>query len=154
MVLRALPVFAVCGPMSRLGRYWIFFVIVAVGLALSWGQVGRKTQRLLESEPVVFLVTERPCRPSVEPCAAVAGDRAVVLGPAQVGLRVKQTGISTADIVDVEAVFLALDGENTGFRSLTRRADAWSVSDVPALSQMLRIRIISNHDVTVAEFPL
>ena len=79
--------------MTRLGRYWLFFVIVAVGLALSWGQVGRKAQRALDSSPVVYLHTETPCRPQLAPCAAVAGDRALVLGPAQNGLLVKQAGL-------------------------------------------------------------
>lgn len=140
--------------MSRLGRYWIFFVIVAVGLALSWGQVGRKAQRVLESDPVVFLLTEPGCRPNLEPCAAMAGDRAVVLGPVQTGLQVKQTGISPADIADVQAAFLAADGEPVGARILTRQGDAWSVPDLPASVRILRIRVTSNHDVTVAEFPL
>jgi len=140
--------------MSRLGRYWIFFVIVAVGLALSWGQVGRKTQRALETEPVVFLLTERPCEPGSAPCAAVADDRAVVLGPGPNGLRVKQTGVPIADIVEVEAGFVGAAGELTGSRILMRHADAWLVSDVPASSRVLRIRIIGSRDVTVAEFPL
>ena len=61
--------------MSRQGRYWIFFVIVAVGLALSWGQVGRKTRQALEIEPVLLLVTETPCTPMATPCAAVGRDR-------------------------------------------------------------------------------
>jgi hypothetical protein len=140
--------------MSRLGRYWIFFVIVAVGLALSWGQVGRKTKRALETDPVVFLTTERPCKPYLAPCAAVADDRAVVLGPSPGGLRVKQTGVPIADIVEVEAGFLGAAGELTGSRILTRQAGAWLVSDVPAPSRVLRIRIIGSRDVTVAEFPM
>jgi len=140
--------------MSRLGRYWIFFVIVAVGLALSWGQVGRKTQRALETEPVVLLMAEKPCEPDVAPCAAVADDRAVVLGPGRNGLRVKQAGVPIADIVAVEAEFLGAAGELTGSRTLTQEADAWLVSGVPATSRVLRIRIVRSRDVTVAEFPL
>jgi hypothetical protein len=102
----------------------------------------------------VFLLTERPCEPGSAPCAAVADDRAVVLGPGPNGLRVKQTGVPIADIVEVEAGFVGAAGELTGSRILMRHADAWLVSDVPASSRVLRIRIIGSRDVTVAEFPL
>lgn len=140
--------------MSRLGRYWIFFVIVAVGLALSWGQVGRKTQRVLQEEPTLFLATEPACRVRVAPCAALAADRAVVVGPAADGLLIRQTGLTPTEIARVEAVFLTGDGSETDRRVLTRGVDAWSASDVPAGSTILRLRIVGNHETTVAEFSL
>ena len=93
--------------MSQLARYWIFFVIVAVGLVLSWGQVGVKTQRTLASlPPMNLLSTESPCRPSEAPCAATSMDRAVVLGPARQGLAVRQTGIDRGAIERAEAALL------------------------------------------------
>jgi hypothetical protein len=140
--------------MSRLGRYWIFFVIVAVGLTLSWGQIGRKTQRVFEEEPAVVLLTEPGCRVWVAPCAAIAADRAVVVGPAPPGLRVRQTGLTPAGIVRVEAIFLASDGSETERRVLAGVADSWPVSGMPAGATMLRTRIVGRHEATVAEFPL
>ncbi len=140
--------------MSRHGRYWIFFVIVAVGLALSWGQVGRMTQRQLATEPVVYLIPEPDCRPRITPCAAVAGDRAIVLGPAVSGLRVRQTGLRDADIVDVEATPIMADGSEVGTQTLKRGADGWVVGRAPAHPGALRIRIVGNRETTIAEFPL
>ena len=154
MVVRALPVFAGCGAMIRQGRYWIFFVIVAVGLALSWGQVGRKTRQALEIEPVLLLVTETPCTPMASPCAAVGRDRALVVGPDGQGLRIRQTGIPVSQIVGVEALFVGTDGRTSGPRKVLPDDGAWVVSEVPPESGMLRIRVVGSGEVTVAEFPL
>lgn len=140
--------------MNRLGRYWLFFVIVAVGLALSWGQVGRKTHRLFEAEPLVYLVNEPDCRPAVVPCAAVASDRALVLGPAAHGLVLKQAGLKTSKLVSGEAIFLATNGDEIGRQTLMSDAEAWSLADIPASARLLRVRIVGSHETTVGEFPL
>ena len=154
MAPRGLQGFAGSGPMSQLGRYWIFFVIVAVGLALSWGQVGRKAQRVFDTAPVVFLHTETPCRPELAPCAAVAVDRALVLGPAQNGLRVKQAGLRDADITMAAATFLAGDGAELGDEVLIRGADAWLIRRLPEAARSLRLRFLTDAETTMAEFPV
>lgn len=64
--------------MGNWNRLWIFFVIVAVGLVLSWGQIGQKAGQLSIDR---LLDTETPCRPQVVPCAAYGADVALVLGP-------------------------------------------------------------------------
>ncbi len=140
--------------MSRLGRYWIFFVIVAVGLALSWGQVGRKTQRTLSETPVVYLVTEPDCRARQSPCAAVAADRALVLGPDGNGLRIRQTGLAVASLVRAEVVFLAADGSESGARVLPPLADGWRVDEIPVHVRELRVRVAADAETTVADFQL
>lgn len=140
--------------MSRVGRYWLFFVIVAVGLALSWGQVGRKTHRVLLDDPVVYLQTEEDCRPRTAPCAAMGGDRAVVLGPAADGLLARTTGLDAAAIIEVEVVMLGADGTALEARALVADAPAWTVTDLPAGTRLLRYRISANKETTVAEFPL
>lgn len=98
--------------MSRQGSYWLFFVIVAVGLALSWGQVGRKTERVLKERSATYLVPEAVCAPRVHPCAEVAKDRALVLGPVENGLAVKYAGFEPSAIVRVEATYLSPDKRN------------------------------------------
>ena len=140
--------------MSRLGRYWIFFVIVAVGLALSWGQVGRKAQRALEASPVVFLATEPGCRARIAPCAAVASDRALVLGPDSDGLRLRQAGLAATAIVRVEVVFLAADGSELGDRVLVSAPDGWRIKGLTQDARSLRVRVLGNGDTTVADFSL
>ncbi len=140
--------------MSRVGRYWLLFVIVAVGLALSWGQIGRKTHRVMLDQPVVYLKTETDCRPRAAPCAAVGRDRAVVLGPATAGLLARTTGLDDAAIIGVEVIMLAADGATLGRRALAADAPAWRVTDLPAGTRLLRYRISANKETTVAEFPL
>jgi len=141
--------------MSRLGSYWLLFVIVAVGLALSWGQVGRKTERVLQADPVVYLISETPCRPRLAPCAAAASDRALVLGPATRGLALKQTGLEPRDLLSAEAIFLDATDSEVGRRPL-RLGDgqAWLLEDIPGEARVLRTRLTGGHGVTVGEFPL
>ena len=140
--------------MSRTGRYWLFFVIVAVGLALSWGQIGRKTQRVLQDDPVVYLQTEGDCRPRVAPCAAVGSDRAVVLGPGDAGLLARTTGLDERALIEVEVIVLGADGAVLGRRAPVANAPVWQVGDLPPGARMLRYRITGNDETTVAEFPL
>jgi len=140
--------------MTRHNAYWIFFVIIAVGLALSWGQVGRKTQRVFDESPVVYLSTEADCAPRRAPCAAMAGDRAIVLGPATPGLAVRQTGLDTSGIVRVEAVFLAADGAGVTSAELAADRDRWRVPRLPDGVALVRIRFVGNRESSIAEFPV
>lgn len=141
--------------MSSLARYWIFFVIVAVGLVLSWGQVGVKTRQTLESlPPMSLLSTESPCQPAQAPCAATSADRAVVLGPARNGLAVRQTGIDRGAIERAEAALLDDAGQVTERRLLLDRGDGWDVGRLPADVPRLQIQFHEQGGVTVAEFPL
>ena len=140
--------------MTRQASYWIFFLIVAVGRALSWGQIGRKTHRVFEAEPFVFLKTESSCRPRAMPCAAMAGDRAVLLGPVPGGLVVRQTGLETAGITRIELIALSTDGSELGSYLAALRGDTWLVPDVPSQTTVLRVRVVGNRDTSVADFPL
>ena len=80
-------------PMNRTNRLWIFFVIVAVGLVLSWGQVGREQSQRIATPGGSWLDTETPCEPLAAPCAAYGGDAALVVGPERPGvLRLKLVG--------------------------------------------------------------
>ena len=140
--------------MSNLARYWVFFVIVAIGLVLSWGQVGVKTQRTFEDAPMSLLFTETPCRPAQAPCAATSEDRAVVLGPAHQGFAVRQTGIDRGAIERAEAAFLDAAGRMIERRLLLERGEGWDIGRVPAAAQGLQILLHQQSEVTVAEFPL
>jgi hypothetical protein len=132
----------------------LFFVIVAVGLALSWGQVGRKAQRTLEETPVVFLATEPDCRARQVPCAAIGADRALVLGPDAGGVRIRQTGLAIASIVRAEVSFLAVDGSELGGRRLPSDPQGWRLVDIPADARGLHVRVVSSSETTAAEFAL
>lgn len=140
--------------MRREGRYWIFFVIIAVGLALSWGQVGRKTHQVFADSPVVLLATETPCRPLAAPCAAVGGDRALVAGPAGRGLAIRQAGLDGDQVVAGEAEFLDAEGVSIRVEKPAYTAGGWGVPFIPAGAAMLRFIVRDNRATTVAEYPL
>jgi len=140
--------------MGRQGRYWLFFAILAVGLTLGWGQVGRKTHRLFETEPMVYLRAEKDCRPRTAPCAALAGDRALILGPAMSGLVMRQIGMATRDIFGGEGISLATGGEELSRKELSPGVDEWLLADVPANTAVLRFLVRGKRETTVAEFPL
>jgi hypothetical protein len=79
--------------MNRSNRLWIFFVIVAVGLVLSWGQVGREESPRVATRDGAWLDTEVPCTPLEAPCAAYGSSVALVLGPERPGtLRLEAVG--------------------------------------------------------------
>ncbi|MCB1723284.1 MAG: hypothetical protein H6959_09300 [Chromatiaceae bacterium] len=137
-----------------MGRYWIFFVIVAVGLVLSWGQVGRKTEHELRERPVDFLSVESGCDPMHAPCAAYAGERAMVLGPEQGGLLLKLAGIDPASVASVEAVLLDPGGDAAATRQLRQGNGGW-VLPLSGASNASQVRISVNAGATtVADFPL
>ena len=140
--------------MSRLGRYWLFFVIVAVGLALSWGQVGVKTRRALAEEPVVYLAVESACFADRQPCAAIAGDHALVLGPMPGGFRLKQTGYEDGGIIRVEASALDDTASETRVLAVGREAAAWSILTPVDRIAAVRVRVVGNGRVSVADFPV
>jgi hypothetical protein len=139
---------------TRLGRYWLFFVIVAVGLALSWGQVGRKAHRVLSENPTVLLQTERPCQPSAAPCAAMGASHAIVMGPAAPGWRIVSDGFDTATVIDVLASMLDANGAVARQLTLDAGASEWRVAPMPPDIERLRIQISTNNVAVVAEFPL
>lgn len=141
--------------MDSQARFWIPFVIVAVGLVLSWGQVGRKTVQVLEEEDVAYLWTEEPCAPRVSPCAASASDVALVLGPAPDGLRLRAIGPATVDATSLQADYLADDGRVLSSRVVERLAvkDGWTLPD-PGVATRARIYLGVPGRELVAEFPL
>ncbi len=140
--------------MRRQARYWLPFSIVAIGLVLSWGQVGRKAERALTASPVTYLTVEPGCAPTRAPCAALAGDHALVLGPDDAGLRLRQTGLDPADIIRVEARLMAPDGTLLTQRRLAADADGWRLPDLGDSDGRLRVRVIANRAVSVADYPL
>lgn len=95
--------------MGSWNRIWIFFVIVAVGLVLSWGQVGKKTQLKLASDTSELLETDRECRPLTAPCAATGVSMGVVLGPG--GADWLELA-STSPVTEIDAVATVLRAGN------------------------------------------
>lgn len=142
------------GSMDSYGRYWIFFVIVAVGLTLSWGQIGRKAQQVFDDDKLVVLHTEPDCQPRIEPCAAIGSDRALVVGPDGDGLGIRQTGFDVTRMQAFEAVFLDAYGEPTATASLRIGRGPWAIDVIPQATRSLRLELLDDAESTVAEFSL
>lgn len=134
------------------GGHWLIFVIVAVGLALSWGQVGRKTERVMAETPVHMLQAEDGCNPAELPCAALGRDRAMVLGPGSRGMLLRVTGVA-AYAGRIEVAGRAANGEEVRLPALAA-ADAWVLDPLPPGLVALRLTLHLDDGITVAEFPL
>jgi hypothetical protein len=140
--------------MQGYARYWIFFVIVALGLVLSWGQVGRKTREVMAEQDVIYLQNETPCRPRHQPCAAVAADRALVLGPDGEGFRLRSAGFDPDQLLGLEYGFIGADDGDVISSGFAPSGADWQIGAPPAAATGLRVSILSNGEKTVAEFPL
>lgn len=139
--------------MQGLARYWIFFVIVAVGLVLSWGQVGRKTVQVLAEEEVRYLVAERPCRPRAAPCAASGSDVALVLGPDRSGFRLRSLGLPATAVDALRVEYIDDDGRVLETVSPGTAPPDWLLADV-AGATAVRITVHMADRRLVADFPL
>ncbi|NNJ90975.1 MAG: hypothetical protein HKP55_04815, partial [Gammaproteobacteria bacterium] len=66
---------------KRWNKVWYFFMLVAAGLILSWGQVGQryKQKENIDTREYLLLRTESDCNLAVAPCAAYAPDYAIVV---------------------------------------------------------------------------
>ena len=138
--------------MNRTNRYLMFYAILAVGLAISWSQVGRRTQVSPEVSDIRVLATEDNCRPLQAPCAAYAGNFALVLGPHADGLRLVGQGLPAAATLSVQH----LDGN--GVRQTPPLLQAlgdsqWLISSLPARGR-LRVNLLQQQAQWVAEFRL
>ena len=66
---------------KRWNKVWYFFMLVAAGLILSWGQVGQryKQSEKIDTREYLLLRTEQGCKLGMAPCAAYAPDYAIVV---------------------------------------------------------------------------
>jgi hypothetical protein len=137
--------------MQRTSRYLLFYAILAVGLAYSWGQLGRRTQ-LDPKRPVHLMSTESDCQPWHAPCAAYAKDFALVLGPAGTGLRL--VGSDLPNAVEISAKQFGAGGQSLDDPTLkTLSANAWQLDGLPRQGR-LRINLLGPSKQWSAEFPL
>ena len=143
--------------MNRTNRLWIFFVIVAVGLVLSWGQVGRVESQRVAPRDGVWLDTEVPCTPLEAPCAAYGGSLALVLGPDRPGrLRLKVVGNDNPRIGGA-SVFTRGGGRSDSLELAPDPAGPaqWTV-DLPDISKAAtaEFRVYLERPAVQAAFPL
>lgn len=154
--------------MRRIDWIWVFFVIIAVGLVLSWGRTG---QRLVQDRPPAadrvdteqLLATESPCRPLFSPCAAIGDDLAIVLGPVrgQADLVAVELVADTPDRLDTapEVDWQPVDDDTAPALRLAPRAlspSRWVVAlpQSAAPAPRLSVRLNRSGQEYAARFPL
>lgn len=158
MALRELLVFAVSGAVNKsFNRYLIFFVIVAVGLVVSWGQVGKNTTQAVTDLNAIFLAPEKGCLPTQQPCAAFGKDQAVVLGPHSNGLMLKYQN-SLGLVADLEAQYLDRESKPTNEVMLIKKTakNVWLIASSEQAAQVtaIRLRLSTAEGNAVTEFAL
>ena len=126
-------------------RLWIFFVIVAVGLALSWGKVGQKTEQTISQDPFELLRAEPGCLLPRDSCAAYGSELALVakggwLPDERMALYFKLVGAEMAAISHFEAE-VRVDGRAPEQLAVLRRQDDWQTVYAGSVPVNGRLRI-------------
>jgi hypothetical protein len=150
----------------RWNKVWYFFMLVAAGLILSWGQVGQRYRQKenIDTREYLLLRTEKECYLDVAPCAAYAPDYAMV-----VNLQDKK-GWHTIEVKTVgerlsmeSMVKITFEPESSLYETETlpvrfKEPDSWvSFVQLPDLSKTvwkLRVSIERGSKVMVADYPL
>lgn len=138
--------------MKKRNSYLIFYVILAVGLALSWSQVSRRAQ-LVPNSQVSVMQVDAACEPQTAPCAAYAQHFALVLGPS--GDHLKLVGQSLPEGVELHVQQLDLQARIMQSQPLVKAlaGEAWSLRPLEGGGR-LRVRLLKEGHEWLAEFPL
>ena len=134
-------------------RYWLFFAIVAVGLVLSWGSVGRKTHQVLHDDGVVYLHTEEPCTPSDSPCAAYARDRALILGPTINGYLLRPVGLVSGPLPAIDVEYRDINEVVLREVTFDPVGSQWPISPAPDQTHWIRFEIQTADESIRVVFP-
>lgn len=132
-------------------RYLIFYVLLALGLALSWNQVGRRAQ-LIPGAKLHVMSVDGDCRPLESPCAAYAQQFALVLGPDGARLRLLGEKLPPGHELRIQQ----FDHSVTELESphfAPEAPQAWWVEPVLPTGR-LRVSLLVGDEQWVAEYPL
>ena len=139
--------------MKRFNRYLVFYLILGIGLAVAWTQVGRRPQLQRDTSLRVMSIDEN-CRPRTAPCAAYAHDFALIAGPGGVGGELELVGEKLPAGARLQLV--QLDEKAQELPTPLLRAmphNRWRVRPV-AQPGRLRVNISAGGLQWIAEFPL
>lgn len=150
----------------RWNKAWYFFMLVAAGLILSWGQVGQKFKQDVKKDTREYLLlrTEKECDLLIAPCAAFAPDYAIVVkleqnaGWQTVFIRTAGEKLSAQSLVS-----LSFEPESSLYETEMlpirfKQPDTW-FSDVKfpgndKTTWKLRVKIERGNKVMVADYPV
>jgi len=137
--------------MSKTNRYLMFYVILAVGLAVSWTQVGRRAQLVPDADLYVMSV-DGDCQPLQTPCAAYAREFALVLGPDGNRLRLQGEKLPLGAELHMQQFDHSAHELKAPSVSLVRTG-LWRVEPVVPYGR-LRVNLLLGDQQWVAEYPL
>ncbi len=131
-------------------RVWIFFVIIAIGLALSWGRVGQNTREDMGEDDFLLLRTEPGCVLPRDTCAAYLSDVALVakaemLPDARIGLYFKAVGLAPGE-VEGFAVELLHEPEPPVTLAVLQRASDWQAIYAGKPLDWASVRVSFRHE--------
>jgi len=140
--------------LNRTNAIWIFFVIVAVGLVLSWAQLGHKAEFGDAADPFSLLVAEPGCDLNRAPCAAYGTKLALVARVTRDGqlmLRLVGQPAETAPTAELQ-----VPGSAPLAVPLRSLEPGWGGSVPPHAdaAATLRVRLRVGPDAYLAEFAL
>jgi len=151
---------------KRWNKVWYFFMLVAAGLILSWGQVGQryKQKENFDTREYLLLRTEQDCNLAVAPCAAYAPDYAIVVNlqdnkdwyTVEVKTATEKLGLDSSVKMTFEPESSLYETEILPVRF--REPDSWvsfiQLPDQTKTVWKLRISIERGTKVMVADYPL
>ena len=150
----------------RWNKSWYFFLLVAAGLILSWGQVGNRYKQTTKEvhREYLLLRTETDCNIAQAPCAAFAPDYAIVVklekntGWQTIHVRTAGESLSENSRLDLSFEPQSSLYETEPLPIRFRQPDTW-YSDVqlPLNDKTiwkLRVKIERGEKVMVADFPV
>lgn len=133
----------------RWDRIWIFFVIIAIGLALSWGRVAQNTREDMDGDDFLLFRTEPNCVLPRDTCAAYLSDMALVakaamLADERLGLYFKLVGVEASG-VDEFTVQLIREPEPPLTLAVLRRPDDWQAIYAGKKIARAQVRVSFEH---------
>lgn len=140
--------------MSRFNRYLLIYLILGIGLAIAWTQVGRRPQLAPNTGLRVMSIDEH-CQPRLEPCAAYAQAFALIAGPDPEGDGLLLVGEKLPADVHLDLVRLDPHSRPVPTAPLLRAlpGNRWRVGAMEGPGR-LRVNISSAGQQWIAEFPL
>ncbi len=151
---------------KRWNKVWYFFMLVAAGLILSWGQVGQryKQKENFDTREYLLLRTEQDCHLEMAPCAAYAPDYAIVLNLENNNNWYTAEVRTVGETLNRESVVrMTFEPESSLYETETlplrfKEPHSWvSYIQLPDQSKTvwtMRVSIERDNQVMVADFPL
>lgn len=151
---------------KRWNKAWYFFMLVAAGLILSWGQVGQryKQNKPVETREHLLLRTEEGCDLNTSPCAAMGPDYALVIKlQKNIGWHTVYIKAAGEPLTHDSLVSLSFEPESPNFQTENmpvrfKAPDTWvsflQLPDNDKTRWKLRIKVDRGKSVFVADYPV